>query len=63
VRIERSGDMGEGGGDPDGARDTAFGRKGIDARHEIRPKPQSDHDGPEMIRSARTTASHANSRP
>jgi hypothetical protein len=59
VRIERSGDMGEGGGDPDGARNAAFRCKGIDARHEIRPEPQSDHDWPEMFRSARTAASHA----
>ena len=51
--------MGKGGGDPEGARNAAFSREGIDARHEIRPKPQSDHDGPEMFRSARTTASHA----
>jgi hypothetical protein len=55
--------MGEGGGDPEGARHAAFGRKGIDARNKIRPEPQSDHDGPEMIRETRTTASHANSRP
>jgi hypothetical protein len=51
--------MGKGGGDPDGAGNAAFCRKGIDARHEIRPEPQSDHDGPEMIRETRTTASHA----
>ena len=57
--MDRSGDMGKGGGDPDGARNAAFSRKGVDARHEIRPEPQSDHDGPEMIRSARTTTRHA----
>jgi hypothetical protein len=55
--------MGEGGGDPEGARNAAFSREGINARHQIRPEPQGDHDGPEMIRSARTTASHANYRP
>jgi hypothetical protein len=59
----RSGDMGEGAGDPDGARQVFLGRQSVDARHEIRPKPQSDHDGPKMIRSARTTARHAISRP
>jgi hypothetical protein len=57
--MDRSGDMGKGGGDPEGARNAAFGRKGVDARYEIRPEPQSDHDGPEMFRSARTTTSHA----
>jgi hypothetical protein len=55
--------MGEGAGDPDGARQVFLGRQSVDARHEIRPKPQSDHDGPKMIRSARTTARHAISRP
>jgi len=51
--------MGEGAGDPDGAGHGFLGREGVDARNEIRPEPQSDHDGPEMIRETRTTTRHA----
>jgi hypothetical protein len=55
--------MGKGSGDPDGARQGFLGRQSVDASDDVRPEPDREHDGAEMIRSSWTAARHAISRP
>jgi len=55
--------MGKKAGYPDGARQGFLGRQSIYASDDFGLEPNRQHDGAEMVRSSRTAARHAISRP